>query len=311
MKSRRSSAAFTLVEAMVSTALAGVLGGIIYLVAGEAVTSFARNVSINRSYTDARLTLDRIAQTIGSAGHAPVLVDATGTAPTGTPAPAGTAYAGVRFFRADPKSNYKITAGTVGPGNSNAKITISLAAGQTAPSAKDLGVIPAIGDQGFSYEGSINSVSTSSTSCELTFANSLFTDSKPTPTASVNLASPQLYLQTYTQVAYIVIGNQLRYYPHAKTTTTDTTSLNNPANYQVLVNLVSSAYTSAGAAATPLLPFSIVNSPTVQVQLYAEAPEYNNRTTARSAVVGSTNTYTFMQCSLGPRSPVMLTRGPY
>ena len=79
----------------------------------------------------------------------------------------------------------------------------------------------------------------------------------------------------------------------------------------MLVNLVSNAYTGAGTAATSLKPFSIVNSPDVQVQLFAEAPDYNNRTAASSAFVGSTNTYTFMQCSLGPRSPAALLRGPY
>ena len=306
MKKRRRAAGFTLVEAMVSTAVAGILGGIIYLVATESLTSFARNVSINRSYTDARMTLDRIAQTVGSAGHTPVLIDTDGAATTASPA------AGIRFYRAGPQSSYKVTVGKTGPSNANKTMTVQLATGQVAPAVKDVAIIPTLGTQGTSYQGTISSVAISGSNCTLTFVNTLATDCTPTPTAAIDLAvSPAAYIQTYTQVSYVVVGNQLRYYPLARSVAVDgATVFNNTANYQVLVNLVSAAFNSSGTAATPLLPFSIVNPPTVQVQLYAENPDYNNRTTANSSFVNSTNTYTFMQCSLGARSAVLL-HSPY
>ena len=92
MKFRR--AAFTLIELLITTSVASVLGGIIYVVASEGVVSFARNASINRAYTDARITIDRLATAIDSAGQTPTLVDATGTALVGA-----TQAQGIRFYR--------------------------------------------------------------------------------------------------------------------------------------------------------------------------------------------------------------------
>ena len=296
MRTRRGTPAFTLLEMMIAMTLSGVLAGIIYLVAGESLASFARNISINRSYTDARMTLDRIAQMVATAGHTPILVDTNGAATTASPA------AGIRFYRANTQSTYKVTAGSTGPTSANNTITIQLAAGQTAPIARDVVTIPTLG-----YQGIVSSVSGST----LTMSDTIVTDCSPAPTANVDFTNPQLYVQTFTQVAYIVVGNQLRYYPQAKSVAVDTAAVfNNTASYQVLVNLVSAANTSAGTAATPLLPFSIVNAPTVTVQLYAENPDYNNRTTAGSNPINSPDTYTYMQCSLGARSPVLL-RGPF
>lgn len=297
MNSRRRRAAFTLVEALVSTVVASLLGGIVYVVAVEAVTSFARNVSINRSYTEARMTLDRIAQTVGSAGHTPILIDANGATTANSPA------AGIRFYRANPASSYKVATGSTGPYSSNKSVDIQLVTGQTLPAAKDLAVIPTLG-----YQGTINSVVANGSNYTLNFTNTLVTDCSPTPTAVTSLVG--LYIQTYTQVSYVVVGNQLRYYPQAKSVAVDGTAFSSTANYQVLVSLVSSAVGPNGNAAATLTPFSIVNSPTVQVQLYAENPDYNNRTAGRPNSVNAANTYTFMQCSLGARSPVLL-RSPY
>ena len=300
MRTRRRTAGFTLVEMMISTTLAGVVASIIYLVGGEALASFARNVSINRSYTDARMAIDRIAQTVASAGHPPILVDTDGAPTTATPA------AGIRFYRANPLSTYKITVGSTGPLSVNQTLTLQLTAGQIPPVAKDVLTIATKG-----YQGVISSVLTTGTTCTVTMTNTLLADCTPKPTAIVDFTSPQQYAQGYTQVAYIVVGNQLRYYPQAKSVAVDgTTVFNNQTKYQVLVNLVSTANTSNGTAAAPLLPFSIVDSPTVTVQLYAENPDYNNRSTAVYNSINSVNTYTFMQSSLGARSPVQL-RTPY
>lgn len=306
MKLYRSKAGFTFVEAMISLSLSGLLAGMIYVIATESLTSFARNVSINRSYTDAHQTLDRIAQTVGTAAHTPVLIDANGATTASTPA------AGIRFYRSLPQTNYKITLGSTGPYSANKSLTIQLAAGQTPPAAKDIAVIPTLG-----YQGTIASVVTSGTTAVLTFSNTLATDCTPALTSVVDLTTPTpYYIQTYTQVSYVVVANQygiyqLRYYPSAKTLAGDGTAVfNNTNSYQVLVNLVSSAYNSGGTAVNPQLPFSIINSPTVQVQLYAANPEYNNRTSTGLTFVNASNTYTYMQCSLGARSPVLL-RSPY
>ena len=92
----RRSAAFTLVEILVATCLSSVVGLIVYGVASEGLTSFARNVSINRSYSNARQSIDRISIAMQSAGHTPILVTNTGTdVPSGT----ATTAAGIRFWR--------------------------------------------------------------------------------------------------------------------------------------------------------------------------------------------------------------------
>ena len=307
IRTPRRTAAFTLVEMMISMTLAGVLGGIIYLVSGEALASFSRNISINRSYTDARMTIDRIQQTVATAGHTPVLVDTNGAlmpsvAAGATPAPA----AGIRFYRANTQSSYKITTGSTGPSSSNKTLTVQLATGQAAPRAKDVLTVGTLG-----YQGVVSSVSGSGTSCTLTMVSTLASCCSPTPTATVDLTNPQQYVQDYTQVAYIVVGNQLRYYPQAKSVAVDTAAVfNNTANYQVVVNLVSTAFSSAGATVNPLLPFSLVNPPTVAVQLYAVNPDYTNRNTAAYNSINSADTYTYMQSSLGARSPVQVN-GPY
>ena len=301
MRKRRRSAAFTFTEIMISMTLAGVLGSIIYLVSTEALASFARNASINRSYTDARITIDRLAQTIASAGHVPILVDTNGAPTTVSPA------AGIRFYRANPNSNYQITAGLTN--SSNVSIVIKLASGQTMPGVNDICTIPTLG-----YQGIVSSYFAYGSGYNLTFTHLVSADCSPPATTTIDLSNPQLYTQSWTQVAFIVVGNQLRYYSHARSVANDTAAVfNNPTNYDVahLVNLASAAYNSSGTAATPLLPFSVVNSPTVTVQLYAQNPDYSNRTTAISNNIGSANTYTFMQSSLGPRSPTTTVRAPY
>ena len=156
--------------------------------------------------------------------------------------------------------------------------------------------------------------------------NTLAADSSPAPAAPVDYANPTplpspsptaspppYYLQAYTQVAYITVGNQLRYYPHAKVRTVSAPDpvFDNPANYQVVANLAPTAYNGAGASVNTLLPFTLAAPPTVTVQLYTENPDYANRSTARYNSVNSADTYTFMQSSLGTRSPVTTVRSPY
>ena len=95
MKANEPRSAFTIVELMIAGAVACFVGLIVFGVASEALVAFERNFSINRSYSDARRTLDRISVAMQSAGHTPVLIDATGadSPPTRPPRPPG-----VRFW---------------------------------------------------------------------------------------------------------------------------------------------------------------------------------------------------------------------
>ena len=77
MKLNPRHAGFTLMELMVSSAIACFIGIIIYTVATENLVAFEKNFSINRSYGDGRRSLDRLGIAMQSAGHVPILIDAT------------------------------------------------------------------------------------------------------------------------------------------------------------------------------------------------------------------------------------------
>lgn len=255
MKIRRA-AAFTLIELLISTGVASALGAILYVVATEGVTSFARNASVNRSYNEARSALDRIAGQVQSAGQTPVLVDANGTALTNA-----SQAQGVRFYRYSTLPTYQIPSGTT----ADSFLTINFTKYQSAGNAQnwvqpgDLATIPLIG-----FQGTIVSISNytknadGSGSMKLNFTPAV-TGSSPTltnigdgcvpalptdsttkkrietsfvPTAKDTSKTPNTPAQYYTclifrQVAYIAVPNnatdatagaQLRYYSQAMST---------------------------------------------------------------------------------------------
>ena len=249
MKTRRT-AAFTLVELLVSTSVATVLGGIMYLVASEAVVAFARNTSINRSYTEARATIDRIAAAAESAGQNPIITDANGTAQF-----AALQGQGVRFYRYNALPSYQIPSGTTASSSLTFNYTRYQPAGGSPAKlvgVGDLVTIPLIG-----FQDTVTSVNTptvnsdGSGSITVNFAAPLYTNCVPAlpttgsgstaTTTQTNFAlqhkntsttpvTPALYYSctVYRQVAYIAvptldsggntIGAKLRYYPQAMST---------------------------------------------------------------------------------------------
>ena len=185
MKLRRIDA-FTLIELLITTSVGTVLGGIIYLVASEGVVSFARNTSINRAYTEARTTINRIASAIESAGQAPVLVDMNGIPVTN---PGTKAQAGVRFYRYNALPAYQIPSGTTAASSLTFNFTQYQAAGSPASlvGAGDLVTIPLIGFQDTVQSvGTITTNSDGSGSITVSFANPIDTVTSclpPLPTA--------------------------------------------------------------------------------------------------------------------------------
>ncbi len=281
-------AAFTLAELLVTAGLSVILASIIYTVGSEALVSFARNISINRSYSDARIALDRIAQTVQSSGHTPVLVNSDGLT-TAAASPA----AGIRFYRYDSTPCYLITAGLV-----NAKtITITVPSVNDSPQVGDLISIGAIG-----FQGLVTAVSADKKT--LTFANTLASGCVPA-TAVTSLApvaatpstdAVQYSCLAFTQVAFVAVGTQLRYYPRAATSAT---AFSTAANYKVIANLVASP-----SNPNQQLPFQLGPAPTINVTICAEGPDYNNRQ------LGTANTFTQFETCLGSRCPLLL-RGPF
>jgi hypothetical protein len=276
-KSRRN--AFTLVEMMVSAGVACLVGLVILYLETENLTAFERNFSINRSYGDARRTLDRIAIEIQSAGDAPVLVDATGASTTTTPAP------GIRFWRYGSTPEYYITT----PALTSTAITISLIQPGTTSTLQP---VPAVGDMitvaALGFQAQVQSVSSSGSSAVLGFSGTVASNTSPTLTT---LPTGTLSCLDWRSVAFIAVGNQLRYY----STFISGTSNVNTTHYEVVTNLIPTA---------PALPFSLGPSPSLNIDIYAQAPEYNNQD------ISSADNYTYLETALSPRNPTLL-RSPY
>ncbi len=325
MHSRR--AAFTLVELLIAAAVSVILAGIIYTVGSEALISFGRNISINRSYSDARLSLERISTALDSAGHVPVLVDSTGLVTTG---PA----AGVRFYRYSYLPTYQIPSGNSG----STSLALTIAAGQSVPAIGDLAVIGQIGFQGtaISVSCAITPGTPNTTGAPvpatLTFASTITSGCVPALSASQDFtyvagdstktppkASNSFSCQIFTQVAFIAVPpaagtsagvTQLRYYRRAMSANAGGTAggglsnfngatvFNDPGNFKVIASL------PLNATSAQILPFQMLsqNAPTLNIVLCAEGPDYNKRN------LGTANTFTKMQTSLGSRCPLLVSR---
>ena len=294
-------AGFSLIELLVTVSLSGLLGGILYGLSTEAMVSFGRNISINKSYTDARMSLDRLGQMIQAAGHTPILLDATGT-PT-----AATQAAGIRFWTCDSDPKYAIAA----PVMTGKTLSLTLNPGQSAPVAGNLVFIDGIALQAVIPAGGVNANGTT-----ITFPSALSTylpaSSAGATTASFTPAS----LLLFKQVAFIAVGTQLRYYPVAMTATGAANDpFNNANNYQVIANLVSNPAITAQS-----LPFVDGIGSTIQVTICAQAPDYCNRSLNQATgtnnfgstynSAGSAVTFTAMQSSFASRCPVIL-RAPF
>lgn len=317
---RHRAAAFTMVELLTAACISSVLGLAIYTVASEGVIAFARNISINRSYSNARQTLDRIAINLQSAGHTPILVGADGTDLASQTA--GTSAAGIRFWRYGSTPAYYITT----PASiSVTQLTLSLVKPGTTstvispPAVGDMITVAALGFQaqatGVTVAGtgatSTATVSYSGTLAGNTPAASPLTAAGLTAASTTKIngvATPvQFSCLAWTPVAFIAVSSQLRYYPRF---VSGTTAVNTAANYKVLT------YLSTGTPGTAALyPFALGQTPTVNVDLYAEAPDYNNRTSLSGTTnnfngLNSANIYTYLQTGLAPRNPLGLIRSP-
>ncbi len=309
MKTRRNLA-FTLVELLVAVGISSIVGMIIYGVASEELAAFARNVSINRSYSNGRQSIDQVAISMQSAGHVPVLIDATGT--DISPAPAlNVPSAGIRFWRNTTSSAYPISSVVA---LTSTSITLSLSDPTTSP-ATPLAA-PVVGDMitipVLCFQARVTSVSGGVGTATVSFSGTVVSNTSPTLTAAnlviattngANSYTGKMTCLNWTSTAFIAVNNQLRYFPKF---ISGTTSVSTPTNYHVLTYLTA----SLGTAATPL-PFSLGPTPSINVDLYAEAPDYNNRTTIAGTTNGfvglnTANTYTYLQTALSTRNSAII-----
>ena len=316
MKKSRAVAAFTLVEVLVAACVSCVLAGIIYTMGSEALFSFCRNLSVNRCYSDARGSLDRIGNALQSAGHVPVLLNEDGsawasTALASTPAMNATSAAGMRFFCNGTMPTFKMTSCSSG----STTMTITIPAGGLLPKNGDLVSIGAVG-----FQGIVSGTPTGTTSMTLSFtdqtgtAQSIGNLCSPAITTTTDITATQNYCLLYNRVAFIAVsspaltspaaaptaGNtsaatstELRYYPDANVLT----------KYKVIARLVINQTDPQEKFIQRPRPFQIISSPTVTTTLCVQAPDYSNRVN----VISDASSFTRVQTSLGSRCPLLLT----
>lgn len=318
-------AAFTLVEIMVALTLSGVLGGILYALSTEALLSFARNVSINKSYTDARLALDRLGVAVQCAAQSPQLVGVDGKPTTASPA------AGLRFYRYAPQASYALPSS--GPTLTSQTLSMTAQPSQGAPQVGDVVTIGGIG-----FQATVASVSAGGSPYSVSFKNAdgtrpndpLSSFCVPANPAAATVSSCRSAL-LFNRVAFVTVNRQLRYYPAALTS--DDANFNNAASYKVVATLPTNPTTlqttASGLPVNPAdenaaqagLPFRLGGNGTVLVTLCAEAPDYSRRnnfaTNAASTgpsvinggsynTLGSFGSFTQMQVAYAPRCPSLL-----
>src|SRR5580765_2734996 len=90
---KRSAAAFTLIELMVTSGVVAVSGGVIYMLLAIGMTLYTQNVSIAQTHSAGLGSTEKLLLKVAAATDVPVLVDDTGATLVGN-GPA----AGIRFF---------------------------------------------------------------------------------------------------------------------------------------------------------------------------------------------------------------------
>lgn len=171
----------------------GVLGGIIYALGTEALTAFARNVSLSKSYTDARLSFGRIGNPLQSSGQVPTPLLKTGAVDTST----GPYYSGVKFYRYGAAPTYAVTTAI--------SLTASIlkirgGAGQDVPLPGDIIVVPGIGFQahitaagvsGTSPDWTVTFATTIKQNCAVYLQDNTAAPLGPTPAAPWTAKTPK------------------------------------------------------------------------------------------------------------------------
>jgi prepilin-type N-terminal cleavage/methylation domain-containing protein len=271
----RSCTGFTLVELMISVALAVLTGAGAYALLETSMTLYAKNFSINQSHYTARLPLELIALKVNGAGASPILVDKAGADVAGD-GPA----AGMRYCTPVTSASYVIPTAA---GKTATSLKINASKG--APKLRDSDVVlintgPQVAEQE-TVQVEIASVSGTTSPYSVTLK-------KPVG-VEIPAGTPATVLQ---QGAFIAVDNQLRYYPKVMSVARHgTTAFNAAANFRVIGNVL-----PAPNAAQPL-PFSYSDTARrlLRVNVRATSSRYDHR-------VSSYNSFSAVESSIAIRS---------
>lgn len=277
---KRKSAAFTLIELTVSTAMAIAVGVVLFAMLNTATVLSATNFSINQTHLAVRRSVDKVLSKVGVAAGAPTLVDAAGASVSGN-GPAE----GIRCLVPTSPQPYPVSSAV-----SATDMTLIAGVGtRPVPQAGDVILMTDIG-----FQGTVASVSASGSNQTITFtstAGSCFSPVKTTGT--VVPANSKFFL--FSPTAFITVNNVLRYYPRARSVAADGAAVfNNEVNYVKIATLVPLS------GATTSFPFKYLNASrrSVDLTLRINDPTYSNRVRAFNKFLSIRTTAAFRSASL-------------
>jgi Prokaryotic N-terminal methylation motif len=249
MKSSLPSRAFTLVEAMIATAITGMVGLMLFSIFYTGTILGAKNIAINTGHQQVRMAMIDMLQNIHTAISAPVLTDSTGTAyPSPTPTGAGVSFqqwssGPHRIIPPDPSSGTN-------------QITI-IVTGATLPAVGQHVVIPS-----HQIEADISAVAGNAGNYTMTLANIY----------GPALTPPVTYPVSNLPISILGTGSNAGDVICFVTDRCSYTVSNNTLWWNKLGNSI-----AAGNGITNGTPFSLPSAQTVAVDLPAADSHYSNR----------------------------------
>ena len=279
---------FTLGEILVSLAISGVVGLVLFSVLQAGSVLLAKNTGINVTHGNARLAGDRLLSLVQSAVASPVLVNSS-LNPISGDGPA----AGITFLRLASTSTYSNVNNVTASATS---LRLHRTAGMPAAEVGDVLIMVGTDATTFAstdvigFQASITGVSVlSSTDSTISFGSSIGSLCRPAATSgNVLLANAKLFL--LDRMACVANGTELRLFNNASI----------PGSYQTLAQLVPLP------GETQLLPFRYTTPDHhwVDVDLRVESTAYNQRQ------LGTSNTFFDLKQSIAYRSAVIVQTSP-
>lgn len=276
---KRNSAAYSVAEVVVATAVAMAVGVVLFTALNTATVLGATNVSINATHFSVRRSVDKILTKVGAAAGAPDLVNADGASIAGN-GPAE----GIRCLVPASPQAYPVPAAV------NATDTSLTAVVDSRPAAQ-AGDVILMTDLGF--QGTVASSTASGNTQTITLTSTAGSCFSPAKTGTVIPANSKFFL--YSPTAFISVNNVLRYYPRAKSVAADgATAFNNEANYMRIATLVP---LNSG---TNSLPFQYLGTArrSIDLTLRINTSTYSNRVRIFNQFLSIRTTAAFRSASL-------------
>jgi hypothetical protein len=277
---KRSAAAFTLVELMVTSGVVAVSGGVIYMLLSIGMTLYTQNVSIAQTHSAGLGSTEKLLLKVAAASDVPVLVDDTGATLVGN-GPA----AGIRFFSPASSKAYPIPSAASATDSS---LTITQTLGQSAPQIGDKIVMSDLG-----FQGVITTVSGAGSSYTVGFGSSVGSGFLPVRSAGTVIpAGSKCFLASPS--AFISVNGVLRYYPRGLSVAQQgATAFNNPSNFRSYATLL------PANGQTNCFPFQYLDAArrSVDVSLRVRAPAHGSR-------IGAFYTFQNLKTTVAYRSAI-------